>query len=303
MAPKNKCKMLADRILEILDKGMALSDDVLHYIDSTFFNPSIKELKDILQDDSNCEKDSLLELLFFPDESLQVQLEEFFENKYYKQGDEEKVLNYLCQKPLRVSFHFPEKRGSFGLEIPEAIAYQFIKRLNISKQLDQNLLTAIKNNASNKHKNHFKVRLRNSRFANTSNNVQFLTAFFERIDTESSVVFEYIGFALGFLEEIKEDTNIFNALMAKKKFYLKHLKHTEKFEDHLQKSNIETLMLQGKMAAFIDKNEAKKKMEIIDRISLAVYGKTEYFEPLREREEFIELRSEEDFRNIIKRLK
>ena len=67
--------MLADRILEILEEGIFLSDEVVQYIDSTFSNPSIEEFKEILQDDSNCEKDSLVELLFFPDVSLQYQLE------------------------------------------------------------------------------------------------------------------------------------------------------------------------------------------------------------------------------------
>ena len=59
-------------------------------------------------------------------------------------------------------------------------------------------------------------------------------------------------------------------------------------------------MLQGKRAVFIDKNEARKMMVIIDRISQAVFGKTEYFEPLRDSEEFIELRSDKDIKKIIK---
>lgn len=303
MSTPDRNALLADEILKILRKGLILSSDVVHYIDSTFSNPTIEELEDLLQDDFNCERDSLLELLFFPDETLQHQLEDLLESQNFEHEDEKKVLRYLCRNPLVVSFHFPDQRGSFRLEIPEPIAHQFIKRLNIAKQLDQNLLSTLKNSASQKYKNQFKVKLRNSRFAATANAVQFLTAFFKRIDTESEDVFKCIDFTLGFLEELKDDSDIFSALMTKKKFYLKHLKRTEKFEHQLQTSNIETLMLQGKVAAFINKNEAKKKMEIIDRISQAVYGKTEYFEPLREREEFIELRSEEDFRNIIKRLK
>ena len=87
--------------------------------------------------------------------------------------------------------------------------------------------------------------------------------------------------------------------MKKKRFYLRHLKRTEKFEEQLLTTNIETLMLRGKIPAFIDKNEAREKMEIIDRISQTVYGKTQYFEPLRGGEEFIELQSKEDIKKII----
>ena len=63
---------------------------------------------------------------------------------------------------------------------------------------------------------------------------------------------------------------------------------------------METLMLQGKRAGFIDKNEARKMMVMIDRISQAVFGKTEYFELLQGGEEFIELHSDKDIKDIIK---
>lgn len=292
--------MLADRIIEILDKGIALSDDVLHYIDSTFFNPSIKELQAILQDDSNCEKDSLIELLFFPDESMQIQLEKVLEEHNFLKKDEEEISNYLCRKPLRVYFHLPGNRGSLHIEISNAYARQLIKRLHISKQLNRQIVAAIDNHARAKLKKQFKVKLRNSRLIPTDNKIAFLSGFFEKFNIESSDVFEHLDFVLSFLEEIKEDTDIFKALMVKKKFYLRHLKRTEKFEDQLQRTNMETLMLQGKRAVFIDKNEARKMMVIIDRISQAVFGKTEYFEALHDGEEFIELRSDKDIRDIIK---
>jgi hypothetical protein len=299
----NKCKLLADRILEILNEGIPLSDEVIHYIDSTFSNPTIEALKNILQDDSNCEKESLVELLFFPDENIQVQLEEFLEDNSFEQEDEEKVLTYLCQKPLLIGFHFADKRGAFSLAIPETTAHQFLKRLNISKQLDRNLVSTIKKKVGKNHRNRFTVKIRNSRFVATDKALWLLRTFFEKWDTQTGNALKCIDFILSFLEEINQDADIFEALMKKKRFYLKHLKRTEKFEEQLLKTNMETLMLKGKIVAHIDKNEARENMEIIDGISRAVFGKTEYYEPLRERETFIELRSEEDFRNIIKRLK
>lgn len=60
-----KCVLLAKKIEKILINGLNLSNDVLHYIDSTFSNPSVKELEALINDASDCEKDSLLELIFF----------------------------------------------------------------------------------------------------------------------------------------------------------------------------------------------------------------------------------------------
>ncbi|MCK5205289.1 MAG: hypothetical protein KAR15_15505, partial [Desulfobacterales bacterium] len=69
---ESKNKQLADRIIDILQSGLTMNADTLHYIDSTFSNPSIGELEELLQDESSCETDSLIELLFFPDESVQL---------------------------------------------------------------------------------------------------------------------------------------------------------------------------------------------------------------------------------------
>jgi len=295
----NKCRLLADKILEILNEGIPLSDEVVHYIDSTFSNPTLEELKNILEDDSNCEKESLVELLFYPDEKIQLQLEEFLENNSFEREDEEKVSNYLYQKPLLIVFHFADKRGAFSLAISEATAHQFVKRLNILKQIDRSLISTIKKKVGENHKNRFTVRIRNSRFAATDKALWLLCTFFEKWDTQTGDALTCVDFILSFLEEINRDDDIFEALMKKKRFYLKHLKRTEKFEEQLQKTNIETLMLRGKIPAFIDKNEAREKMEIIDRISQSVYGKTQYFEPLQGGEEFIELKSKEDIKNII----
>jgi hypothetical protein len=285
----DKNVLLADEILKILSKGLTLGSDVIHYIDSTFSNPSIEELKDILQDDSNCEKDSLIELLFFPDKQLQYQLEELLENETFEKEDEKKVLEHMCRNCLELEIHFPEGRGSFSLGIPEAVAHQFIKRLNISKQIDRHLLSTIKDNTTVDNKNRFAVRLRNSRFAMTNNALGFLSDFFEKWETEDNDVFKYFDFILLFLEEHQEEDDIFEALMKNKRFYLKHLKRAEKFEEQLQNANMETLMLRGQTAAFIDKNEARENMAIIDRVCRTVFGKTEYYGPFSGGEEIFNI--------------
>ncbi len=298
----DKNKLLADRILEILENGILLSDEVIHYIDSTFANPSIEEIRDILQDDTNCEKDSLVELLFFPDQQLQYRLEDLLENESFKKEDEKEVLEHLCSKPLELEFHFPVDRGSFSLGIPRTTAHQFIKRLNISRQIDRQLLSTIKDNTTANTKNTFAVRLRNSRFDEKDNALRFLSVFFEKWETEDNEVLRYFDFILLFLEELREEDDIFEALMKKKRFYLKHLKRAEKFEQQLLRTNMETLMLKGQTAAFINKKEARENMQIIDRISQTVFEKTEYFELQADQASSINFRKDQDISDIIRRL-
>jgi len=300
MGPQEKGEILAEKILEILSKGIDLSDDVVHYIDSTFSNPTIKELQTILADDANCEKDSLMELLFFPDESIQIELEEMLERCKPQKVDEDKIITHLCQDPLKVTFHFEDDRGALKLQIPEDVIRQFLIRLKISKPLDASLIECIPNYGDPQNTNRFKVKIRNSRFSSTAEKTDFLCKFFNNIGTQSNDIFECLEFVMDFLDEIQKEGDIYRAMMAKKKFYFIGLQKAKKMDDRLEKHNIETLMSQGERVMLIDQADARKKMQIIDRISRAVYGKTEYFEQPASDEKQFEVGSPEDIRSMVK---
>ena len=63
--------------------------------------------------------------------------------------------------------------------------------------------------------------------------------------------------------------------MYKKNIYKQNLQKAVNYEEQLKKSNMETLILQGVRIPFVSKEDALKKIQIIDRISLAVFGKIE----------------------------
>jgi hypothetical protein len=302
MDSEKKCNQLADQIRKILGNGITLGSDVVHYIDSTFSNPTIEELQAILQDDSNCEKDSLIELLFFPDETMQLELEEMLENLQLGKQDEDLVRDALCQESLIVNMRLPEGRGSLNLNLPHEVAPGFIARLHISKHLHEKLREAINKYAEEDTRFDYKVKIRNSRFSPAEKNINFLCNFFEKLKPQSHDFITCLDFALSFIDELEEDRDLYQALMAKKKFYLRSLQKANKLETQLQKNNLETLLSQGKRVILVDKADARKKMLIIDRISRAIFGKTEYFEDLHPGGNSIELSSDQDIQDIIKTL-
>jgi len=83
MNAPEKCILLAERIVKILREGIYIDSDVMHFIDSTFSNPCINELEEVITDDSDCESDPLIELIFFPDEDIQAKLEDLLESHNY----------------------------------------------------------------------------------------------------------------------------------------------------------------------------------------------------------------------------
>jgi hypothetical protein len=297
-----KCNQLADKIREVLGKGISLGDDVVHYIDSTFSNPTIIELEAILQDDSNCEKDPLMELLFFPDESMQLELEEMLEFLQLDKPDEDTVADALCRGPLRVDLCLPQDRGSIELELPHGVIPGFIARLHIAKHLNPKLREVINKCADQGARDGYKVRIRNSRFLPGEKKIHFLCDFFEKLTPQSHDFNTCLDFALAFLDEMNQDQDLYPALMAKKRFYLRSLQKAKKLENQIQKNNVETLLSQGKRVILVDQADARKKLLIIDRISRAIFGKTEYFDDLHPNGDPVEFRADQEIEDIIKSL-
>jgi hypothetical protein len=299
---EKKCSQLADEIRKILGNGITLSRDVIHYIDSTFSNPTIEELQAILHDDSNCEKDSLMELLFFPDEPMQLELEEMLEMLQLGKQDEDKVPGALCRESLQVNMRLPEDRGSLNLFLPPEVAPGFIARLHISKHLDGKLREVINQYADEDAGNGYKVKIRNSRFLPGENKIQFICDFFKKLEPQSYDFNICLDFTLSFLDELKDDQDLYQALMTKKRFYFRSLHKAKRLKTQLQKNNLETLLSQGTRVILVDKADARQKMLIIDRISRAIFGKTEYLEDLHPDEGNFDLRSDQDIQDIIKTL-
>jgi len=268
-----KCFLLAEKIERIFRDGFILSDDVTHYIDSTFSNPSINELEEIIYDEHNCERDPLIELIFFPDELVQIKLEEFLESKDFKKKDEEKVINYILNKKLLTTIHFPENKGSIKFIVPELSALQFVSRLNISRKLNERLLKAINKFVPDKRRTTVKVKLRNAMTVLSENKIKFLCSFFEKLKVEEDYFFKCLDFVPDFFDGIKDDKNILQSLLDKKELYFQDLQKAVKFEELLNKNNMETLISRGVRIPHVSKEDVMNNIVIIDTITLAVYGK------------------------------
>jgi hypothetical protein len=279
MESEDKCELLANEILRLFSHARTLTPDVVRYIDATFLYPSIPGIETILHDDSNCERDSLTELLLFPDEAMQIRMEALLEKLQFQTSDEKSIVDLLYRQPFRIRFRLPDERGAFNLEVPKAAAVQFIARLNIAKHLNGKLRDSINRHADVKERNRFKVRLRNSRFEPSPLKIDFLCDFFEKINPQTPDFLGCLDFALGLLDEIAAD-DIYQALMAKKKCFFQNLQRANQLDLQLKQYNLETLLLQGLRLVAVDPADARKKMLMIDRISRAVFGQTEYFEAL-----------------------
>jgi hypothetical protein len=294
---QKKCELLAEEIASI-----RLGPEALHFIDSTYSNPTHQEIASILKDKSDCERDTLVELIFFPDESIQIRLEDLLESLDFGKKEEQRVRELLLQKERLTTVYFSNTAKPLILQMPRSAVDPFLARLNISKRLDNALVDVIQKNASENARALVKVKLRNVRKIPVGPKLHFLSTYFKKMKASDNELIECLDLILDVLDDLKDNADIFLGLMARKRFYFKSAVEADKFEAKLKKSNMEILMLQGQRAPYIDKSDAIKKMALIDKVSLAVFGNTQ---PLDKVAECIKLEGQnraDDLRKIIRLL-
>lgn len=296
---EKKCEVLAERLASVLREGIHLGPDAVHFIDSTFSNPSTRQLALILQDESNCERDSLFDLIFFPDETMQVKLENLLEELKFEKKEEGPVRKDLRKRELPTAIHFQDARKPLNVRMPPSIADQFISRLHVTRNLERELVDSINKHVSRSARPLVKVKFRNARRPPTRDQLNFLSAFFEKMDTTGEELIACLELMLDVLADLADDADIFSGLMARKKHYVKSLKIAEKFEEQLKTSNIETLMLQGERAPYINRADTVRKIARIDEICIAVFGQTQQFDPVCEGIRFGGQNTAKDLRRVI----
>lgn len=273
--PDTKNILLAQTLTAILTKGIPLTPTVLQFMESTLGITTPSELEDLAAADTDGQADSLIELIFFPDEPLQVQVEPILSQEQFTPEDQKKILTHLLDTLPRAAVLFPEHSQKAHIPLPESAARKFLERLKISKQLHEDLVHAVTRHMAPDHALLVRVKLRNAPFLHTAGNISFLCDYFKAFGPRPGDFFSFFDFTLGFLQELPPAAPIYPALMKKKESCYQNLKKAEKFEQQLEKYNIETLMLRGIRTPCINMDDMKARIDIIDRIALAVFNKIE----------------------------
>lgn len=267
---------LAGIIRQLFKDGLSVDQGVVHYLDSTFSSHDIHTLETVLQDPWNCERDPLIELLYFPDESIQIRLEDFLEKAAFAKEDEATVLDLLGAAPMETVFHFPGRKAGWKIHTPRAGTSAFLRRLKIADNPDPRIIAAIQSNIPAPQQRRCKVGIRNAVFPREATHVDGLEAFLLTSDTAGAGFMQRFCFFLQFLSEWQGGTDLWGALVLKKRLYLKQLHQAHQAETQRQNRNIETLMVMGVRSPHADPQDIAAKIAMLDDIGLAIFDRTVY---------------------------
>jgi hypothetical protein len=300
MLPEGTIIATARRIRDILERGTDLSPEVMRFIDITFSGPSADELNAILGDESNSERDSLLELLFSPDESFQLEIEELLLLPATGDIDPNQVADLLCRPVLRAGFRMPDGRGWLRVEMTPALARRFVHLLRMNRHIPGSVAAAIDARLAGRQRLRLRALIRSARFDLHPPHMEFLGTLIERLELEDEGGWECFAFALELLADIGA-ADIDQALMARKKLLLKALTLARRQREHLASANFETLVSRGQRLTWVDEAASRRDITCIDRICLAAFGRIAHVEPSGP-EDALEFSTPQDIAVLLRRL-
>lgn len=271
---RSKCQHFARDIQALFKEGLHVSQESQNFIFSTISMSDIHEMETLLTDPFNCECDSLIELIFFPDESTQLKLEDRIEGEAFQQKDEQTILDNLLSCRGKTLIRFDGLPSVLAIPTPESGARAFLARLNITRHLDPELLGVIDRATGKKQGRKYRVWLRNMVMDLHERDVLFLKDLFEKMDARGNQFHAHLFFALRFLEESRNEADLFQSLSKHRNRCLRHLQQNERLEAYRRDHTIETLMAHGIRIPHMDKKALLFQLALVDDISLALFNRS-----------------------------
>ena len=270
MTNTEKCRRLADEIRSCFGSDLTIDRHARQYIDACLAGISLEEVGHLIGDSPDANTAPLLDLIFFPDEALQMRLEPLLEKEMYDLSDEARVVALLETKPILTTLREPETRTTARVRIPPPVLAPFVCRLAISRRIPPRLTSTISSIHDPETILHLKVMLRNTRFSFSQAFVSFLDAFFLGMGSDKEIFNDCLESTLALLGEQGTETDPFRLLRLKTDTLYRSRDAALQFEKQLHRSNMETLMQLGIRAPEITAGEAAEKITLLDRIGRAV---------------------------------
>jgi hypothetical protein len=291
---------LAGKIRKVCQHGFDVDEKTWHYVQSTMENPTPSKVATIINATDDCEGNSLIELLFYPNETIQLLLEPTLESVQFTRRDQANLMELLLSRPFDTILMFHDFNQSIKIKMPEPALRRLVDRLNLTVLLPFDLIDILNRHLPEKLGKLIKVRLRNTSMDFADHQVKLLGNCFTKLDHAQPDYQFWIDFILSILPEIKPSTRVYDFFMNKKKFYVRSVEIAEQFRRKLSCNNIETLMMQGERPTYIPIDESRKFIAAIDQICGAIFGYSDNLDELKRDQMHVDnVKSPENLAKII----
>lgn len=269
--PKNTRPMrLARRIIGIIAAGFKLSDQAWHFISTTAPKPDPDGLKALLKPPYSDDSEPVVQLLFYPDEQMQIELEVSLAREPVSEDDQRCLIACLERQKLPTTIYMPQIDQGFETLFPADLVPEFVARLCLTKTLDPDLAETIAAHLPEPLGLTVRVRLRNAPARLSKPHLAFLKKVFACLPADTRDYLGCVDFLLDFLAACPRSEPVEAHIRTHYLKYYQQLKAAIAFEARMLQSNPETLFAQGVRQPYLDKAKIRNQITRIEQILFAL---------------------------------
>ncbi|MEW6078382.1 MAG: hypothetical protein AB1724_11255 [Thermodesulfobacteriota bacterium] len=269
------CRELAARILNLMAAGFEADASVVHFINSTFAYPGYGQLQAILNNADSADREGLIELIISPDPVVCREMEELFSRASFSDEAVNKVLS-LLPEALSTSVRVPGLSGAVCFFVPGSCRRRFLGQLNLTRAIDPEIRAALEERLPERSDLLAALAaIRHSRADLTGPRTSFLLRFIRQSGPATKEQwFSYLEVILDLPGRPITDEDMWMVFGAERERCLKQMEYSRRVTEQLNKSNMETLLLQGtRIGATADIEKISQQIKTIDEICLIVWGR------------------------------
>lgn len=265
-ADRHSAKYVALQIARLLGRGLLLSQRVRDVMASMIGTSDIETLQSLLQDESDALSLTLQELLFFPDQTLQENLEDILQEVLLSPTDEAALIATLQQQALMVPIVDDNHAVLWHMVLPPAMIPVLVKRLKVWRHLPGAIASTLQSHLTTSQARFCRVAFRNASFAWNDVLTEFFVTFFKNVKLCHLDFEAVVEVVLRIVNENATAADLQKVFARKRDALLRALHQHEIYEAQRLTLNMEILMAQRATAPALNSMDVRKHIVILDTI-------------------------------------
>ena len=263
---------IAAAIRRLLQQALKLDTRTSDFMAATVGDSASEHLPQLIADESNPERDTLLDLIFYPDEEFQKRLEPILQKWPIESAQIETVGALLMDSEVKVRLTGAAWPQQLELRMPSDCIMPFVERLNMARTLPASLAQTIRAFASAFWQSAVAVKLRNALFSYSPQRIACLEAFIDKVFSEQPEAWELWDWLLALMAEHREPQNLLDFFIHKAHSYRAALQLAQDHRQKMQSSNREMLILQGVRPPHVHEAEIMRQLTWVQTILIKIFA-------------------------------
>ena len=257
---------VAGMILADFSRGIELSGHAWETIRQTLQIESMSELERRVSGDPDSEAIGVLNMLMFPDRSLQLHLEPILQRKRFGAEDMDSIAGILIDRQASIRLI----AGNMHLSIPvhPSLVPVFLERLHLTWAMDRSLLRMLHHRLGRALWKEGAIRFRNREFPATALQERLIVQFLREASDSAEDIgwLERIDFLIDIVAEKSMHLDIWELIEDSRRFWLQMYEKALQSARLLAQHNMETLMMARTPVGVLTQDEILERIELHERV-------------------------------------